>query len=313
MGARAAPRGGIVFSSDEEFVRRRDDGDLWWPHVDGILRRLDLVPEGPPVPGSNPTWPTFVCGDVVVKLFGHLPPWREVFDAEVAALRLVSTDRAIAAPTLLGDGWLVDGAWAFVVTTRVPGLAAWPDAPPGGAWPSIAAALGRQVARIHALEPSGVATDEWWPDLDVQAAAERSSLPAHLAAQAEGLVARLGPYDRVFCHGDLVAQHVFVEDGRVTGIIDWADAIVTDRHYELAQVFRDTFDCDRELFRVFLEASAWPIEPDFATRTLGHALRRQAMMLAQHVSGDVFEPIAERFPLDDILTLDELAAELFEV
>jgi len=313
MGARAAPRGGILFSSDEEFTKRRADADLWSPHVDDILRRLDVVPEGPPVPGSNPTWPTFVCGDVIVKLFGHLRPWREVFQAELAALRLVSTDPGIVAPELLGDGMLADDAWAYLVTTRIRGLPAWPDEPPIAALPSIAADLGRQVRRIHALDPSGIATDERWRDLDVRSAAERSSLPPHLVEQVEDFVERLPPFDRVFCHGDLVAQHVFVEDGRVTGIIDWADAIVTDRHYELAQVFRDTFDCDEELFRVFLDASGWPIEPDFPVRTLGHALRRQAMMLAQHVSGDVFEPIAAKFPLSDIATLDELAAELFEV
>jgi hypothetical protein len=36
-------------------------------------------------------------------------------------------------------------------------------------------------------------------------------------------------------------------------------------------------------------------------------------MLAQHTSGDVFMPIAEKFPLDEIATLDELADELFVV
>jgi hygromycin-B 7''-O-kinase len=170
-----------------------------------------------------------------------------------------------------------------------------------------------QVKRVHALHPSGVATDAEWPDVDIVGAAERSSLPPHLVAQVEEYVSRLGPFDRVFVHGDLVAQHVFVQNGRLTGIIDWADAIVTDRHYELIQVFRDTFNCDKALFRVFLEASDWPIAPDFPTRTLGHALRRQAVMLAQHPTGDVFMPIAEQFPLQDIETLDDLATELFTV
>jgi hypothetical protein len=44
---------------------------------------------------------------------------------------------------------------------------------------------------------------------------------------------------------------------------------------------------------------------------LGDALRRQAMMLGQHPTGDAFEPVAEKFPLHDIDTLVELAAELF--
>jgi hygromycin-B 7''-O-kinase len=106
---------------------------------------------------------------------------------------------------------------------------------------------------------------------------------------------------------------VFVQDQHITGIIDWADAIVTDRHYELIQIFRDTLDCDEALFRVFLEASEWPITSDFPQRTLGHALRRQAFILAQHSSGDVFQPIAEKYPLHDIATLDELAMLLFDV
>jgi hygromycin-B 7''-O-kinase len=106
---------------------------------------------------------------------------------------------------------------------------------------------------------------------------------------------------------------VFIQDGHVTGIIDWGDAIVTDRHYELIQVFRDTFDCDTALFQVFLDASDWPVGPDFPRQAMGHALRRQAMMLAQHPSGDVFMPIAEKYPLHDIDSLDHLATELFAV
>jgi hypothetical protein len=44
---------------------------------------------------------------------------------------------------------------------------------------------------------------------------------------------------------------------------------------------------------------------------LGHTLRRRAMMLAQHPTGDAFEPVAEKLPLQDIDTLDGLATELF--
>jgi hygromycin-B 7''-O-kinase len=105
-----------------------------------------------------------------------------------------------------------------------------------------------------------------------------------------------------------------VGDGHLTGIIDWGDAMVTDRHYELIQVFRDTLHCDRALFRVFLDASDWPVGPDFPQQALGQALRRQALMLVQHPQGgDVFMPIAETFPLQDIATLDVLATELFAV
>jgi hypothetical protein len=304
------------FESLQDYVSRLGDVAFWSPYVTGILQRLSLSDAGQePTAGYNPTWPTFLCGGSVVKLFGYHTTWQETFVAERGALALVSTDPWIFAPGLLGEGSLFDDeAWPYLVTTRVPGLASWPNEPSEEEWPSIAAELGLLVKRLHALRPSGVATDAEWPDVDVVGAAERSSLPPHLVEQVKEYVAQLGPFDRVFVHGDLVAQHVFVQNGRLTGIIDWADAIVTDRHYELIQVFRDTFDCNKTLFRVFLEASDWPIAPDFPTRALGHALRRQAMMLAQHPQGgDAFEPIAEKFPLQDIGSLDELATVLFDV
>ena len=144
-------------------------------------------------------------------------------------------------------------------------------------------------------------------------AAKKSSLPPHLIAQIDSFLAALQPFDRVFVHGDIVANHVYVENGRLTSIIDWGDAMVTDRHVEIIQLYRDTFDCDKGRLRVFLDASDWPDEKDFPRRALGSALYRQAVGLAQHPTIDVFEPIAAKFPLKNISTLDDLATELFAV
>ncbi|UMG94862.1 phosphotransferase [Nocardioides sp. TF02-7] len=43
------------------------------------------------------------------------------------------------------------------------------------------------------------------------------------------------------CHGDLGAEHVFVDPrtGEVTGVIDWSDAAVTDPALDLGLVLRD--------------------------------------------------------------------------
>jgi hypothetical protein len=97
------------------------------------------------------------------------------------------------------------------------------------------------------------------------------------------------------------------------GIIDWGDAMYTDRHSELIQLHRDLFDLDNELLGIFLDASNWPVGKDFSRQALGLALHRQAIGLAQHHSMDVFEPVAARFPLADIETLDDLASLLFGV
>lgn len=195
----------------------------------------------------------------------------------------------------------------------MPGVASWGAELSAEQRRSVAAELGRQVRRVHALRPSAAVPQGDLPALNVAAAAEQSSLPPHLIPQIDDYLARLGSFDRVFVHGDLVAMHAFVEDGRLAGIIDWGDAMVTDRHYELIQLYRDMFGCDKALLRVFLEASDWPVARDFAQKVMGLALYRQAVGLAQHHTMEFFQPIAARFPLQDIATLDDLAAELFGV
>jgi hygromycin-B 7''-O-kinase len=215
------------FASLHDFVSRLGDVDFWWPYVIEILNRHDLADRGQdPVAGFNATFPTFVLGDVVVKLFGYLRAWRAGHAAERGAQALVATDPEIAAPRLLAEDRLyedVDALWPYLITTRVSGVASWRAGLSAKQRLSIAAELGTQVRRVHALRPSGVATNADWAAPDVAAAAERSSLPAHLIAQIDDFLAGLGPFECVFVHGDLVANHVYVENGRLTGIIDWGD------------------------------------------------------------------------------------------
>jgi hygromycin-B 7''-O-kinase len=304
-----------TFTSHQEHLSRIADVDFWWPYIAEILERHGLADaRQEPVAGFNATYPTFLYGDIVVKLFGNTPWWRGSHAAERAAQVLIATDPEIAAPRLLGDGQLsddVDAPWPYLITTRMSGVPLWRAELSTARQRSLAAELGRQVRRVHALPTSGVATDADWPALNVAAAAQRSSLPPHLIAQIDDYLVRLGPFDRVFVHGDLVANHAYVENGRLAGIIDWGDATVTDRHYEIIQVYRDLFRCDKALLRVFLEASDWPVGKEFPHQALGLALYRQAVGIAQHHTMDVFMPIAARFPLHDIATLDDLATELF--
>lgn len=294
---------------------RLGDAGFWRPYVEEVLARHDLpAPRATPTPGFNPTYPTFLVDDRVVKLFGGLPAARECHAGERAALAAVGADPALAAPRLLAEGVLFEGReddWPYLVQTRVSGLAWREAALPPASRRSVAASLGEQVRRLHALSPPAALPRDRGPAADVAAAAARSSLPPHLVAQVDTFLARLAPFDPVFVHGDLTAAHVFVDGGRLVGIIDWGDARASDRHYELIQPYRDLFDSDTDLFHRFLEACDWPIGPSFAERSLGLALQRQAIGLAQHHSMDVFEPIAARLRLDETATLEELAGVLF--
>jgi hygromycin-B 7''-O-kinase len=107
-------------------------------------------------------------------------------------------------------------------------------------------------------------------------------------------------------------MHVFVDGGRLAGIIDWGDAMVTDRRSELIKLY-DVLDYDPLLLRLFLEASAWPVGDGFAPQAMGHALIRQALLLAQHHSSDAFWRLSHFITLDRLSTLDDLAEALFGV
>jgi aminoglycoside phosphotransferase (APT) family kinase protein len=306
-----------VFTSVQEFISHRGDVGFWWPHISEILKRHGLLDGSRKlVAGFNPTYPTFLYGDVVVKLFGYSRAWRESYAAERAAMSLIATDPEIAAPELLADGKLYDDndtPLPYLVSKRIAGVALRNANLTDEQRISVVMELGQQVRRIHALHPSGVAVQQEWTVESVIEAAKRSSLTPHLVAQIDEYLTRPVRLDNVFVHGDLVSMHAFVNNGRLTGIIDWGDATVTDCHYEIIQLYRDMFGCDKSLLKVFLEAGDWPVDRDFPRKAMRFALYRQTAGIAQHHSMDVFEPVAARFPLQDIATLDDLADELFAI
>jgi aminoglycoside phosphotransferase (APT) family kinase protein len=106
--------------------------------------------------------------------------------------------------------------------------------------PAAWAAAGAAVRVLHdaPLPP--------WPGPDLD------ELAAHLARECEWLVANdvlpadvvtrhrglaetaLRPWTPVFIHGDLQADHVFVADDQVTGVIDWSEGACGDALFDLA-------------------------------------------------------------------------------
>ena len=87
------------FKSPQDFVARIGDIEFWAPYVTEVLERHDLADSSPaPEAGFNATYPTFVCDEVVVKLFGGPGPWRRSFTGERAAHDLIADDPGIAAP-----------------------------------------------------------------------------------------------------------------------------------------------------------------------------------------------------------------------
>ncbi|WP_232320184.1 phosphotransferase [Herbidospora daliensis] len=62
-------------------------------------------------------------------------------------------------------------------------------------------------------------------------------LPADLVGRNRGAArAALRPWTPVFTHGDLQADHVFVDGDEVTGVLDWSEAGRGDALFDLAVV-----------------------------------------------------------------------------
>jgi aminoglycoside phosphotransferase (APT) family kinase protein len=66
-------------------------------------------------------------------------------------------------------------------------------------------------------------------------------LPPEHRATGEALLERVGAVgDQALCHGDLVTEHVLAREGRLSGVIDWGDARVTDPALDLAWALNAT-------------------------------------------------------------------------
>lgn len=125
------------------------------------------------------------------------------------------------------------------VPGRVIGRLGEPSTAPPAAW----AAAGAAVRRLHEapLPPwpgrRRRCPDELAAELDAECASlvTNGVLPAGLVARNRQVAeAAIRPWTPVFTHGDLQIEHVFVDGGEVTGIIDWSEAGRGDALFDLA-------------------------------------------------------------------------------
>jgi aminoglycoside phosphotransferase (APT) family kinase protein len=131
--------------------------------------------------------------------------------------------------------------------------------------PGLAAHLGRSLAALHDV-PHRVVEDAGLPVYEaaeyrerrlaeLDRAASTGHVPAALLTRWEKALEDVGRwrFQPAVVHGDLVAEHVLVADGRVVGVLDWAEAKVADPADDLAWV---AVGADTEALDSVLEAYA---------------------------------------------------------
>ena len=193
-----------------------------------------------------------VDGDLVVRLNGLPDPGERSLQVlrEARLLDLVAGWSPLPVPAPV----VVAPEEGCLVYARLPGrpLLALPAPDRMVGATGLGTALGELLAALRAIPP-GQATEvvavddtppaEWLAEARGLAAGLDSTIPApHRAAVRSFLDAEPpGPADHlVLSHNDLGIEHVLVDDaGRITGILDWTDAAITDPCRDLGLVLRD--------------------------------------------------------------------------
>jgi hypothetical protein len=308
-----------------EYGARLGDAAFWGPYVAEALARHRL-PAVTPRAGVVGTFPTFLAGEYVVKIFGELFYGAECHSGELSMLRLLRRHPEIPAPALIANGTLYrqperqrptaqgaeDWPWPYLIMTRLSGRTWREAALPPGAREQVARQLGAVIRRVHDLPPPAepLWQRDWIAVLRANCVERHrtwATLPPHLIDQIAGYLAPPQPVRRLL-HADIHEEHLFVADGpdgaRLLGIIDWGDALYGDPYYELPALHLGTFFGDKRLLAAFLDGYGWEQGPDFVWR---------AMTMTLVFEFNVLRKTSEAINLDNVATLHELADLLWRL
>lgn len=171
---------------------------------------------------------------------------RDAVAREAALLELLADQPAVPAPRVR----FVDAAVGALALERLPGTSLL-DRPAADPLPLVPA-LGDLLAALHALTSVAapvVVREEADLGEHLEEAQELlevvgSLVPVELRERLQAQLATDTPApgtDLRLCHADLGAEHLLAEPGpwRLTGVLDWTDAAITDPALDLARLWRD--------------------------------------------------------------------------
>ncbi|MGN6300155.1 MAG: macrolide 2'-phosphotransferase [Angustibacter sp.] len=166
-------------------------------------------------------------------------------DVEARLLPLIGRYLPVPVPQPAGRAPLRDGG-ECLVHPYLPGRPIRPAELTAGS--ALAAQVGRTIAALHEIDPRAL-DDAGLPTYtaqeyrlrrlsDVDRAAQTGHVPASLLARWEKALEdvsrwRFAPTP---VHGDLAPEHVLVDRGALSGVIDWGEAAVADPADDLAWV-----------------------------------------------------------------------------
>ncbi len=234
-------------STREDYRRIYRDADVWLPAMRAICQRhglnadqLEFAPPG--------THVVFRVEGLYIKLFS--PLWGEDFVPERLVLRQLSGRPDLPVPQLVAEGAIED--WPYIIVTAVDGVPLYEvwNAMDVSDRTRIAARCGELMAALHSTPTDGleaIAVD-WSTFVEGQIrdcvdSLARADIDEQWKHSIVEFLNDLPPlfepgFRPVLLSADVTDEHILVSEcgGRwkVTGFIDFGDAMLGHSHYEFA-------------------------------------------------------------------------------
>ncbi len=260
-----------ALANEDAYAAVYRDAELWLPALRVICARhgldagaLEIAP-----PGSHIV---FWAGPRrLIKLFSRF--WPDDAVAEQTALGALTAHPGIPVPQVVGGGELE--GWPYLVLEPLPGIPlnqAWEQVTPRDR-AAVCETLGGVMAALHAVPTTrldAIAVD--WPAWLAErragfAAAQtaRGAAPEWIAAALDFL-AEMWPEITtgapVLLNADITDEHVLLaregDRWRMTGLIDFGDAMLGDALYEFAAPVTFIAGRDAGLRRALYRGYGWP-------------------------------------------------------
>jgi len=246
--------------------------EIWRRHGLGRVERIDTG-----FPGSNAVF--LVNCALWVKI--AWPFEHSGIEREIECYRVLEPCRdTLFSPQIVADGVLHDRAdWPYFVMEHVPGQRlgdVWADVSQEDRL-SVSKQLGRLIRALHSVPLDKLTTmdtsSESWAAFVQQRTAncsadlrQRHALPEYLVEQVPDFLSASGPlfpddFAPALLHGDVTEDHILLSPvgghWRITGFIDFGDALVGHSEYEFTCVHLGPFGRGEWLTRAFLESYGW--------------------------------------------------------
>ncbi len=244
------------------------DVDIWAPAVREVCRRARIpvrsIEAG--YPGSNAVFIVNKRGPSIAVVKIYAPLWPEDYAIERILHPILSRWPEIGAPHLLAEGRLcADGAWPYIVLSFVSGEPIREIREDISRRDFLAAArdLGHRLKVLHSIPTADLGGLDTSPDgwrrtaeqhltQSIEKLRARKALPKTVLDLVPGFVRAVLQDSTttpiVLVSGDVTEDHVLLEerDGHRTlsGLIDFADALVAPREYEWIALWFSALDRD---------------------------------------------------------------------